>query len=154
MQESIILTFFVITFQRTTQRTRMNPKTQVRPTKALFYSERINNSQINLRFLCKYLISSVHYIVGKKNAHKQFAFRKFRLGKKPLAKCTIADCAKVCKHPNLRDQKSSNSCNTLCSRCIRNNWSRTDLPGGAFGSQADCFRNFNRVWKPSDVDCF
>ena len=104
--------------------------------------------------MCKYIISFVYFIVGKENAHKQFAFRKFRLGKKPLEKCTIADCIKVCKHPKMRDQNSSNSCNKLCSRCIGINWSRTDASGGAFGSQADCFRNFNGVLKPSDVDCF
>ena len=95
-----------------------------------------------------------YYIVGKKQAHKQFEFRKFRLGKKPLAKCTIADCMKACKQPKVLDQKSSKSCNTLCSRCMGNNWSRTDLPGGAFEFQADCFRHFNGVLKPSDADCF
>ena len=129
----------------------MKPKTQVIPTIALFYSERILKA--NFRFICKCLISFVYYIVGNENAHKRFAFRKFRLGKKPLAKCTIADCMKACKQPKMRDQKSSNSCNTLCSHCMGNNWSRTDFPGGAFGSQADCFRHFNGVFKPSDVDC-
>ena len=64
---------------------------------------------------------------------------------------TKEHCMTACKDPKLRAENDEDQCNELCGRCMNKRWKSTDLPGGAFGSQLECFQQFSVDFRPYHI---